>query len=1610
MSHRSERRSARASRWSITLTASLVLASLLPLTAGPVAAAPVQAGAVASAFATFKFPLPQPACTGGGLNVSAAPYFKGSQCGFVSFLITGADATATVEVEFVGPDGAAFHTEEAAFDTVNEDWQFSITPAAGWPAGLIRANVSVDGAPAGSTSFGFQLLGATLAVDASGAPYQPGDDLAIAGNIAQLDSAANVAGVLRTGVAATFTLAVITPAGEIRPDPAGPITAAANGDFTATVPGTLTADLSAVGDGLELTVAIAALDASYADPSTGTWAAADAGRSPVTLLDAPNRLGLRASYVSSTGWVKPGDSFPMRIFVTNGTDADAAGVTATLTAPPSLTFLTATPLTGGGTASVSAGSVTWNVGAVEAATEAGPMVRTLVVTAQAASLGDDPEVVWKDLSTTATLSYDGGPAGITSSTHGPKVIPPNGGFETARYGDKPFPIVPVEYVDLERQSNADFDNDSEKLDTVVNDPGFAGSTFNLYQEMSYGQLFPQGSVPSAGIATATFSGYGPGFERFTTPDRTDPENGACRGATTAETPGVIGSPAFDTRIQDGWYQLPGTTEYYGGDFPVFTSLTIAIDSACGKLGKAVFDAAQIADPEIDYNTFDSDKDGVVDFFMLVFVGCGGNGASQVSPAFCPYFGNQAPFYDNIWPHSSSLEAQYKDAATGLRGYISDDQLKSLNEVPQCWTTNARLQYADCAANGGSGQDDLPVFVRVGPYNVNPETVFQSASVISHEYGHHLGLPDFYNAGEEVYGDLNLMASDYSQHMTIFGKQELGWVVPDFLQPGDSVTVNDWNEIKADTAAIHWQRPDGTPYTLSAADGDQNIHNGEAYGLKLPGRQLIDPAIVPSGSHVWYSGRGNDFGCAPTGAHNLDLVLPELATVPSGSTVTLEFKSSWDIEWDWDYGFVLTSTDGANYLSQPSANGYTTPNDLNPNDIDCQAEFNNGLTGTSGAYAAGEPIITAARAPNFNDYSHGAPFLADSYDISELAGQQNAVVRFSYNTDGAFDRPGWFIDDIVVRVGGEVIYSSDFEADAEEDRLFPGGCSADGFKVAVKCTDGWSRVAAGEPAALDHAYYLELRDQSGFDFDGHGQSDRGDTSWAPGVFLEYTDEAHGYGNNGTPPPPAQHYVDSEPIPGSDCVSEQGGNCADVAFSGAGADGSFSDAITAEQPGGFINSFSDPDSAYGDELWHFDYNCLTLDVTSMTGEGVGPEAPATGDLVADAVIDAGAGCAEFAYGGGGGSTENQPPVADAQARPTEASAGDPITFDGSGSTDDRQPASELSYAWDFGDGETTSGQTVQHAYSAPGPYTATLTVTDAAGLSDTDTVEVTISGGAADLVVSAITTVQNTGSGDAKGKQPKQGDKVYVRATIQNVGSVDAPATTSSFTLDGAALAGSPVATGPIPAGGSAQVELLWDTRAFSGDHVLGVDADAGAAVAEADEGNNGGTLQVTVRGNKVTNGDFEQTDESGSSPEGWTGTSTGAGTTGSSEGGGTDGSRAVTITGTRKSVLLAGLPVWTSDPIAVEAGELLELRVSVSASGMSSAPGVGLVYLGAAGEVLQTVRLLEVPLATQGFSTLEQAVTLPPGVAQVRVMLFGFAPTDTRTRGTVTFDDVGLYGP
>jgi len=1033
----------------------------------------------------------------------------------------------------------------------------------------------------------------------------PSEDLQVTGTVSTVTRSR--LGLPDTGVPASFTLQLVDAQGRVLADQ--DVVAGPDGSFATTVPAGLLERVDATDGAVSL--AVRAVDASYAG-----FAAEDAGARAVTVASRATGLRLENSFVSSVGWVKPGERYPSTVTVTNPTGKTLPGGTVTVSAPQGTRFLTSR---GPGTHSTSARTIRWSVPSLRKGAEA-----RLVVESRAATTRELPTVVWRDLSTRATLTSGGRTS--TSTSHGPKVIPPAERFDTARYGDRPFPVVPVQYVDRTYVEG----HTGEQLEEVINSPRLEGSTFNLFQEMSLGQLFPNGTVPSAGIATADFD-YEPGFPLY----RTDPGSlNTCTGVTFSDLgEAALGTPLYPERITNGVYNLPGTTQYYGADAngsAVIGALggvaaLQQIDSGCGPTGKLVADAVVLADPEIDYSDFDTDKDGLVDFFMAVFAGCGGNGASQLGA--CSDAPSDAAPYDNIWPHSSSLESSFTDPETGLTGITTDDQLKDLEGRPLWYTTKARKQMT--TRNTGK---DLKVFVRVGPYNVNPETAIDAASVISHEYGHSLGLPDFYSlGGRETYGDWNLMATDKSQNMDAFSRQELGWVVPEVLQPGSKRTVRGFKDSKQDTGRITWRTPSGTPYTL-VHGRDGIVRNSEMYVAKLPGRTLIGESVFDSGDgaskrSAWFSGSGNDFGCATDGGgKNLDISLPGASKLPAGTTINARFKSFWDIEWDYDYGFVLTSTDGKDFVSHPSENGYTTsnldPTQGNPNQNGCQAAYDNGITGTSGSYQAGTDFVDrkAGNTPS-------PVFLADSYDVSDLVGAKTPVLRFSYSTDPGLARPGWFIDDLEVTATlpdgtKRKLFASSFEKTGGPDdpQVFPGGCKSDG---PGSCTLAWNYVKAGQEADFDHAYYLEMRDRSGFDLDGKGQIDRDPITFEPGLSLTYTDEAHGYGNAGTDNPPAQHVLDSVPEPGNDTP-----NLADAAFKAGGARSTFSDFGK-----GWVDNYSDPSRQAKDAEattdWLFDYRCLSFKVLSMTGDSEGPSR-SDGDLTGTVAFTLGKGCGRYDYG--------------------------------------------------------------------------------------------------------------------------------------------------------------------------------------------------------------------------------------------------------------------------------------------------------------------------------------------------------------------------------------------
>ena len=866
-------------------------------------------------------------------------------------------------------------------------------------------------------------------------------------------------------------------------------------------------------------------------------------------------FSLAAKVFTAAGWVPPGSEYPIVLTYTAG-DAPVAAATVEVVLHSSAVYLSSNPAptSGDGTAS---NPLRYSIAAVEAGGSG-----QLIISARAMTLEEDPEVFWKDISSAVTVEVAGSPS-VTARTHGPKVTT----LPTARYGDRPFPVVMVEYQDVTHCTGAGepfpeclSNHTSEALDEAVNSQETGASLWQLYQDMSFGQLHPIGEVsPAPGAGSVPFDvNYPHKFSEMS-------PNGTCTGTTLATSP-TFPSNA-DNRVADGWYRLPGTQAYYGADSSGHAlagaltgqGLLFGIDDACGPTGKIVYDAASLADPDINYNDFDTDKDGVVDFFNLMFAGDGGNGNTTPSGL------------NNVWPHKSDLRAYFTDD-DGLTGYVSNDQLISHFGEP--------LYYADATrAEFTTTDTGLPVYVRVGPYNVNPESAVDHVSVVGHEYGHSLGLPDFYSTGNRsTYGSWGLMASDHFQFMTGYARQRLGWIVPRPMEAGQFAL----RESKYDTGEIHWTRPDGTPYVLAG----EGIHNANMYRLGLPTEILIDE--VTSGIRAWYSGSGNDFGCAPAGGHNLDIFVPMLANYPDASAVMLRFQSQYEIEWDWDYGFVLVSADGGESwtsLTSEAPDGTTTINGYNPNQAGCFATYGNGITGVSGT---GANVV--ANPDRLQDNYPASVWIQDQFDMTAYAGQ-NVILRFTYFTDAGLAKRGWFIDDVEITADDTVVYSSDFEED-EHSVIFP---------------KNWTRVSTTDGVDTDHAYYLEMRDRIGFDFDSRGQSERGAPSWQPGVSMLYTDEQHGFGNTGVDNPPAQTLVDAAPTPGSDSP-----NLDDAAFT---VSRSSFDGCT------HVDNYSDPDGPEGNWKLPDAVKLNVLSVDGLSPDGVAPADAPTATVVLDVLPDCG-----------------------------------------------------------------------------------------------------------------------------------------------------------------------------------------------------------------------------------------------------------------------------------------------------------------------------------------------------------------------------------------------------
>ncbi|NUR07199.1 MAG: M6 family metalloprotease domain-containing protein [Nocardioidaceae bacterium] len=178
---------------------------------------------------------------------------------------------------------------------------------------------------------------------------------------------------------------------------------------------------------------------------------------------------------------------------------------------------------------------------------------------------------------------------------------------------------------------------------------------------------------------------------------------------------------------------------------------------------------------------------------------------------------------------------------------------------------------------------------IGDYTVEPEN--GGLGVFAHEYGHDLGLPDFYdtNGGENGTAFWTLMSSgSWLNHGTsegigttpgIMGPDErlfLGWLDYATVAPGQSASVR-----LAPAAAP--TVPRGTK---------------QAAVVTLPDKATSTTYTTPpEGTHAWWSGR----------ADNLSNTLTR--SVPAGSSVTVTAAAWYQIEDGFDYLYGEYSLDG-----------------------------------------------------------------------------------------------------------------------------------------------------------------------------------------------------------------------------------------------------------------------------------------------------------------------------------------------------------------------------------------------------------------------------------------------------------------------------------------------------------------------------------------------------------------------------------------------------------------------------------------------------------------------------------------------------------------------------
>ncbi|RLQ94894.1 immune inhibitor A domain-containing protein [Falsibacillus albus] len=332
------------------------------------------------------------------------------------------------------------------------------------------------------------------------------------------------------------------------------------------------------------------------------------------------------------------------------------------------------------------------------------------------------------------------------------------------------------------------------------------------------------------------------------------------------------------------------------------------------------------------------------------------------------------------------------------------------------------------------------------YTMMPED--GATGVFAHEYGHDLGLPDEYDT---IYSG----AGEAVEYWSIMSAGSWAGKIPGTEPTGFSPWAKSYFQ---STLGGKWTNPTvinfedlnkkGTQLLLDQANSPLG-QNNQAIQVNLP--QKKTPINTPAtGSYEYWGGQADE----------IDTNMVTDVDLTGKTSAELTFDAWYDIEEQWDFGFVQVSTDnGATWKS--------LGNEHTRSDVE------------DGGY----PTIINSM-PGFTGNSNG--WEAEKFDLSQYAGQK-IKLRLRYASDWGYTLAGFFADNIKVVADGKTIVDDGAENNASPFTL-------NGFKQ----FDGNKYV--------DHYYLLEWRNHQGVDA-GLGHIARGSSlmSYDGGLVVWYVDD-------------------------------------------------------------------------------------------------------------------------------------------------------------------------------------------------------------------------------------------------------------------------------------------------------------------------------------------------------------------------------------------------------------------------------------------------------------------------------------------------------------------------